>query len=102
MISVWHEREQAIGICVVVCELDYESVRFEALGVSLTCNGCWKDAKKDVILHEVVLRSSITRVAVDQNAKISVCIIRMRLNQRVRLIAAIFFLQLQQNIFLAF
>ena len=100
MISVWHERKQAIGICVAVFKLDYDPVGFEALCVVVTCHWCWEDAKKDVILHEVIFWSSVTRVPVDQNTKINVVKIWMGLNKSVRLAAVVFFLQLQQNIFL--
>ena len=94
MISIWQKREQTVGSCATIFKLDYVPVRFEALSVVVMCNWSWKDSKKDVFLHEVIKRSSVTRVAVDQNAKIGVAKIWMGLNKSVRLADINFSLQL--------
>ena len=101
-VVVWHERKQAVGICVAISELDCVSVGFEALNATITCCRLWNDAKKDVISHEGVHRCSVARETVDQNSKISVGKGGMRLDQGVKLAAVGFFLQLQQDVFLVF
>ena len=99
---VWHERKQAVGICVAISELDCVPVGFEALNAANTRRRLWNDAKKDVISHEGVHRCSVTRETVDQNSKISVGEGWMRLDQGVKLAAVGFSLQLQQDVFLVF
>ena len=100
MIMVWQEGEQAVRICVAISKLDDLTIRSEALGVFLSCNWCWKDPKEDVILHEVVQWSSVTRVAVDQQSEIDAGEMRMRFDESIKFATIVFFLQLQQNMFL--
>ena len=100
-VVVWHERKQAVGICVAISELDCVPVGFEALNTGLR-GRFWNDAKEDIIFHEGVHWCSVTREAVDQDSKISVGKGWMRLDQGVKLAAVGFFLQLQQDVFLVF
>jgi len=101
-IVVWHERKQAVGICVAIFELDYVAVGFEALNATILRGRFWNDSKEDVIFHERVQWCSVTREAVDRDSKISVCEGWMRLDQGVKLAAVGFSLQLQQDVFLVF
>ena len=99
-VMVWHERKQAVGIFVAISELDHVAVGFEALVIIILCVWSGNNAKEDVIFHEVVLWCGVTSVAVDQNCKVSVGEIWMRLDQSVGLASIDLFLQLEQNILL--
>ena len=99
IIMVWHERKQAVGICITVTKLDGRPVGFESLDTSTFCSFIRSDSKQDIIFHEAVLWFRVTRKAVHQNSKINVGERWMGLDLSVRLGKTDFFLQLEQNVF---
>ena len=67
---VWKECKIAVGIGIAISKLDFVSVGFEALDITVACLVCWNYSEKNVISHESVDWFSVTVVAVDPHPKL--------------------------------